>query len=168
MAHRIGVIGGDGIGPDVIAEGLKVIAATGVAVDTVDYDLGGARYLRDGVVLPDETIDEWRHLDALYLGAVGTPDVPPGVIERGLLLEPPEGHALHDRPDLVVHVRDCAEDPLAAVALLVAVSQLEGLVPARARAGRRRCAAQSPIGKSDVDFDGRVAAGVENLPRGDL
>ena len=87
MAHRIGVIGGDGIGPDVIAEGLKVIAATGVAVDTVDYDLGGARYLRDGVVLPDETIDEWRHLDALYLGAVGTPDVPPGVIERGLLLK---------------------------------------------------------------------------------
>jgi len=87
MAHRIGVIGGDGIGPDVIAEGLKVIAATGVAVDTVGYDLGGARYLRDGVVLPDETIDEWRHLDALYLGAVGTPDVPPGVIERGLLLK---------------------------------------------------------------------------------
>ena len=87
MAHRIGVIGGDGIGPDVIAEGLKVIAATGVAVDTVDYDLGGARYLRDGVVLPDETIDEWRHLDALYLGALGTPDVPPGVIERGLLLK---------------------------------------------------------------------------------
>ena len=87
MAHRIGVIGGDGIGPDVIAEGLKVIAAAGVAVNTVDYDLGGARYLRDGVVLPDETIDEWRHLDALYLGAVGTPDVPPGVIERGLLLK---------------------------------------------------------------------------------
>ncbi len=87
MAHRIGVIGGDGIGPNVIAEGLKVIAATGVAVDTVDYDLGGARYLRDGVVLPDETIDEWRHLDALYLGALGTPDVPPGVIERGLLLK---------------------------------------------------------------------------------
>ena len=85
--HRIGVIGGDGIGPDVIAEGLKVIRAAGVDIETVDYDLGGTRYLRDGVVLPDEIIDEWRALDALYLGAVGTPEVPPGVIERGLLLK---------------------------------------------------------------------------------
>ncbi len=85
--HRIGVIGGDGIGPEVIAVGLDVIAATGVELDTVDYDLGGARYLRDGVVLTDEIVDEWRELDALYLGAVGTPDVPPGVIERGLLLK---------------------------------------------------------------------------------
>ncbi len=85
--HRIGVIGGDGIGPDVIAEGLKVIRAAGVDIETVDYDLGGTRYLRDGTVLPDEVIDEWRSLDALYLGAVGTPEVPPGVIERGLLLK---------------------------------------------------------------------------------
>ena len=87
MSHKIGVIGGDGIGPEVIAEGLKVVRATGVELDTVDYDLGGARYLRDGTVLPDELLDEWRGLDALYLGAVGTPDVPPGVIERGLLLK---------------------------------------------------------------------------------
>ncbi len=81
------MIGGDGIGPEVVAEGLKVIAAAGVALDTVDYDLGGERYLRDGVVLTDEIVDEWRGLDALYVGAVGTPDVPPGVIERGLLLK---------------------------------------------------------------------------------
>jgi 3-isopropylmalate dehydrogenase len=87
MTHRIGVIGGDGIGPDVIAEGLKVIAAAGIELETIDYDLGGSRYLRDGVVLDDATIDEWRGLDALYLGAVGTPDVPPGLIERGLLLK---------------------------------------------------------------------------------
>ena len=87
MSHRIGIIGGDGIGPEVVAEGLKVVAAAGVAVDPVDYDLGGSRYLRDGVVLPDEVLDEWRDLDALSLGAVGTPDVPPGVIERGLLLK---------------------------------------------------------------------------------
>ncbi|HET9541640.1 MAG TPA: 3-isopropylmalate dehydrogenase, partial [Acidimicrobiales bacterium] len=86
MTHRIGVIGGDGIGPEVVAEGLKVVRAAGVELDTVDYDLGGARYLRDGVVLPDEVVEEWRGLDALFLGAVGTPDVPPGVIERGLLL----------------------------------------------------------------------------------
>ena len=74
MTHRVGVVGGDGIGPEVIAEGLKVIAATGVALDTIDYDLGGGRYLRDGVVLDDSTVDEWRGLDALYVGAVGTPE----------------------------------------------------------------------------------------------
>jgi 3-isopropylmalate dehydrogenase len=85
--HRIGVIGGDGIGPEVIAEALKVVRATGVALDTVDYDLGGARYLRDGTILPDSVLDEWRRHDALLLGAVGTPGVPPGVIERGLLLK---------------------------------------------------------------------------------
>ena len=87
MTHRIGIIGGDGIGPEVIAEGLKVIAAAGVVVDTIEYDLGGARYMRDGTVLPDEILEEWRGLDALYLGAVGTPEVPPGLIERGLLLK---------------------------------------------------------------------------------
>ncbi len=87
MGYKVGIIGGDGIGPDVIREGLKVIAATGVALDTVDYDLGGLRFLRDGTILPDSVVDEWRGLDALYLGAVGTPDVPPGVIERGLLLK---------------------------------------------------------------------------------
>jgi 3-isopropylmalate dehydrogenase len=85
--HRVGVIGGDGIGPEVVAEALKVVAATGVELDTVDYDLGGARYLRDGTVLPDSVLDEWRGLDALLLGAVGTPEVPPGLIERGLLLK---------------------------------------------------------------------------------
>ena len=87
MSHKIGVIGGDGIGPEVIAEALKVVRATGVELDTVDYDLGGGRYLRDGTILPDSVLDEWRGLDALLLGAVGTPDVPPGVIERGLLLK---------------------------------------------------------------------------------
>jgi 3-isopropylmalate dehydrogenase len=87
VSHTIGVIGGDGIGPEVIAEALKVVRATGVAIDTVDYDLGGARYLRDGTILPDSVLDEWRGLDALLLGAVGTPEVPPGVIERGLLLK---------------------------------------------------------------------------------
>ena len=87
MAHRVGVIGGDGIGPEVVAEGLKVIAAAGVELDAVSYDLGGGRYLRDGTVLDDATVQEWRGLDALYLGAVGTPGVPPGVIERGLLLK---------------------------------------------------------------------------------
>jgi 3-isopropylmalate dehydrogenase len=87
VSHQIGVIGGDGIGPEVVAEALKVVRATGVDLDTVDYELGGTRYLRDGTILPDNVVDEWRTLDALLLGAVGTPDVPPGVIERGLLLK---------------------------------------------------------------------------------
>jgi 3-isopropylmalate dehydrogenase len=87
VSHKIGVIPGDGIGHEVIPEALKVVRAAGVELDTVDYDLGGGRYLRDGEVLSDETIDEWRGLDALLLGAVGTPDVPPGLIERGLLLK---------------------------------------------------------------------------------
>jgi 3-isopropylmalate dehydrogenase len=86
VAYEVGVIGGDGIGPEVVAEALKVVAAAGVELKTVDYDLGGARYLRDGTILPDSVLDEWRQLDALLLGAVGTPGVPPGVIERGLLL----------------------------------------------------------------------------------
>jgi len=85
--HRVGVVRGDGIGLEVIDEGLKVIEAAGVTLDCVDYDLGGARYLRDGTILPDSVLDEWRGLDAIYLGAVGTPEVPPGVIERGLLLK---------------------------------------------------------------------------------
>ncbi|MEI8180992.1 3-isopropylmalate dehydrogenase [Aestuariivirga sp.] len=87
MAHRIAVIGGDGIGPEVTAEALKVVRAAGVAVDTVDFDLGGARYLRDGEILSDATLDQLRAFDAILLGAVGTPEVPPGVIERGLLLK---------------------------------------------------------------------------------
>jgi len=86
VAHEVGVIGGDGIGPEVVAEALKVVAAAGVDLKTVEYDLGGARYLRDGTILPDSVLDEWRGLDALLVGAVGTPGVPPGVIERGLLL----------------------------------------------------------------------------------
>jgi 3-isopropylmalate dehydrogenase len=80
------VIGGDGIGPEVVAVALDVVRAAGVDVDLVEYDLGGARYLRTGEVLPDATLEELRGVDAILLGAVGTPDVPPGVLERGLLL----------------------------------------------------------------------------------
>ena len=87
---RIAVIGGDGIGPEVCAEALKVVAAAGVDVTTTDFDLGAARYLRDGTVLPDETLEELRGYDAILLGAIGPPvgdtSVPPGTLERGLLL----------------------------------------------------------------------------------
>jgi len=87
VTHRIGIIGGDGIGPEVVAEALRVVDATGVDYERVDFDLGGARYLRDGEVLPAADLEAIRALDAVLLGAVGTPAVPPGVIERGLLLE---------------------------------------------------------------------------------
>ena len=87
MVNRIGVVGGDGIGPEVITEGLKVIQASGINLETVEYDLGGERYDRDGTILPESVLEEWRGVDAIYLGAVGTPNVPPGVIERGLLLK---------------------------------------------------------------------------------
>ncbi len=87
MAHRVGIIGGDGIGPEVTAEALKVVAASGVALDTVDYDLGGKHYLATGEILPDSVLEEWRGLDALLLGAIGTPETPPGILERGLLLK---------------------------------------------------------------------------------
>jgi 3-isopropylmalate dehydrogenase len=86
VSHRIGIIAGDGIGPEVIAEALKVVDATGVEYDAVPYDLSGANYLRTGEVLPDSVLDELRGMDAILLGAVGTPEVPPGVLERGLLL----------------------------------------------------------------------------------
>ncbi len=84
---RIAVLGGDGIGPEVVGQGLRVIDAAGVELETEHYDLGGARYLKDGTILPDSVLDEWRGFHAIYVGAVGTPDVPPGVIERGLLLK---------------------------------------------------------------------------------
>jgi len=87
-SYRIGVLPGDGTGPEVVREGLKVLEAVreGFSVDLVHYDLGGERYLRTGEVLPDTVLEELRELDAIYLGAVGHPDVPPGVLERGLLL----------------------------------------------------------------------------------
>ena len=97
--HHVAVIAGDGIGPEVIAEALKVVRAAGVDLDLVDYDLGGARYLRDGAVLPAEVLEELRAFDAILLGAVGTPEVPPGIIERGLLL------GLRFELDLYVNLR---------------------------------------------------------------
>jgi 3-isopropylmalate dehydrogenase len=90
-SYRVGIIGGDGIGPEVVAEALKVVAASGVVLDTTEYDLGAGRYLRTGDVLPDADLEELRGQDAVLLGAIGPPvgstDVPPGTLERGLLLK---------------------------------------------------------------------------------
>ena len=86
-SFKVAVIAGDGIGQEVVPEALKVARAGGAVLDTVEYDLGGRRYLATGEVLPDSVLDELRGFDAILLGAIGTPEVPPGVLERGLLLK---------------------------------------------------------------------------------
>ncbi|MBK5306750.1 MAG: 3-isopropylmalate dehydrogenase [Frankiaceae bacterium] len=83
---RLAVVAGDGIGPEVVAEGLKVLDAVLPGVETTAYDLGAAAYHRTGEALPDSVLAELRGHDAILLGAVGDPTVPPGVLERGLLL----------------------------------------------------------------------------------
>lgn len=89
-ALSIAVIGGDGIGPEVVAEGLKVLdsvtAASGTKVATTEYDLGARRWHATGETLPDSVLDELRGHDAILLGAIGDPSVPSGVLERGVLL----------------------------------------------------------------------------------
>ncbi|GIH70654.1 3-isopropylmalate dehydrogenase [Sphaerimonospora thailandensis] len=83
---RLAVIPGDGIGAEVVAEGLKVLHAVGVKAETTEYDLGAKRYHATGETLPDAVLEELRGYDAILLGAVGDPSVPPGVLERELLL----------------------------------------------------------------------------------
>src|SRR6201992_196175 len=85
---RLPVIGGDGIGPEVVAEALKVLRAAEpqVTIDETNYDLGARRWHRTGETLPDAVLEEIRGHDAIMLGAVGDPSVPSGVLERGLLL----------------------------------------------------------------------------------
>ena len=87
--YRVGVIRGDGTGPEVVAEGLKVLEAVRgeAAFDLVEFDLGAERYLRTGDTLPDDELEQLRELDAVFLGAVGDPRVKPGVLERDLLLK---------------------------------------------------------------------------------
>src|SRR5258708_10059193 len=86
---RIAVIGGDGIGPEVITEAVKVLKATvaPTAIETTSYDLGAQRYARTGEILPASVIAELAGHDAILLGAVGDPSVPSGLLERGLVLK---------------------------------------------------------------------------------
>ena len=84
---RIAVVAGDGIGSEVIAQARKVLDTVLPGVEATEYDLGAARYNRTGEVLPDSVRDELAGHDAILLGAVGDPSVPPGVLERGLLLK---------------------------------------------------------------------------------
>ena len=89
--YRLGVIPGDGTGPEVVREGLKVLEAvskkSGFSYTTIFYPFGGEHYLKTGETLPDSAIEEFKQLDALYLGAIGHPEVKPGILERGILLK---------------------------------------------------------------------------------
>src|SRR5947209_1436436 len=91
VTHKIAVIGGDGTGPEVAAEGVKVLAAVAklenVKFDLANLDWSGNRYLKTGAALPDDGLDQLRKFDAILLGAVGHPDVAPGILERKLLLD---------------------------------------------------------------------------------
>jgi 3-isopropylmalate dehydrogenase len=88
--YNIAVIGGDGTGPEVVAEGIKVLNATasryGFKLDYSHLDLGGERYLKTGELLPEGIFDDLRQFDAIYLGAIGHPGVKPGILEKGILL----------------------------------------------------------------------------------
>ncbi|MCA1703910.1 MAG: 3-isopropylmalate dehydrogenase, partial [Actinobacteria bacterium] len=83
---RIAVIGGDGIGPEVTAEAVKVLRAVTRDLETTAFDLGAARWHRTGELLPDADLEEIRQHDAILLGAIGDPSVASGILERGLLL----------------------------------------------------------------------------------
>ena len=88
--YKIAVLPGDGTGPEVVAEGLKVLEAAGrkfnFKYELTPFDLGGERYLRTGEVLPESAVDDLRQFDAIYLGAIGHPGVKPGILEKGILL----------------------------------------------------------------------------------
>ena len=86
MTLKLAVIAGDGIGPEVMTEAVRVLDAVLPGVNKTDYDLGARRYHATGEVLPDTVVDELRAHDAILLGAIGDPSVPSGILERGLLL----------------------------------------------------------------------------------
>lgn len=89
--YKVAVVPGDGTGPEVVEEGIKVLKAvadtTGFKLDLTYFDFGGDRYLKTGEVLPDGAVDELRQFDTIYLGAIGHPDVKPGILEKGILLK---------------------------------------------------------------------------------
>jgi len=89
--YKIAVLPGDGTGLEQVTEGLKVLKAAedkfGFKLETTDYDLGGERYMRTGEILPESVLEELKSFDAIFLGAIGHPDVKPGILEKGLLLK---------------------------------------------------------------------------------
>jgi 3-isopropylmalate dehydrogenase len=107
VTHRLAILPGDGIGGEVTTEALKVVDATGVAYEAIPFDVGGERYLRTGEVLPDSVLEEIRVTDAILMGAMGHPGVPPGVLERGIILR------LRFDLDLYVNLRPFTSGPSA-------------------------------------------------------
>ena len=109
VAHRIGLIGGDGIGPEVVEEAMKVVRATGIEVQETNYELGAAHYLKTGEVLSQEVLKDLSSQDAILLGAVGpaigSNEVTPGLLERGLLLK------LRFELDLYINLRPFSRLP---------------------------------------------------------
>jgi 3-isopropylmalate dehydrogenase len=89
-SYSIGVIGGDGTGPEVVREGQKVLQAIAshndFSFDFTHFDLGGDRYLKTGETLPESVLADLKKVDSIYLGAIGHPDVQPGILEKGILL----------------------------------------------------------------------------------
>ena len=89
--YKIAVLPGDGTGPEVVVEGLKVLEAVAAKVgfkyETTEFDFGGDRYLRTDEVLPESAVEDLQQFDAIYLGAIGHPDVKPGILEKGILLK---------------------------------------------------------------------------------
>ena len=89
--HNIAVIPGDGTGPEVVAEGIKALQAISrkcnIEFDFEEFDIGGEKYLNHNILLPDNIIDDLQAKDAIYLGAIGHPDVKPGILEKGILLK---------------------------------------------------------------------------------
>ena len=90
-SYNVAVIGGDGTGPEVVREALKVLEVAqqkfGFKLHYTNYDFGGARFLKTGETLPDSAIEEFRKQHAIFLGAIGHPDVKPGILEVGILLK---------------------------------------------------------------------------------
>lgn len=89
--YKIAVIGGDGTGPEVVREGLKVLDAVnskfGIKMEYTHFDFGGERYIRTGEVLPESAASDLKQFNAIFLGAIGHPDVKPGILEKGILLK---------------------------------------------------------------------------------
>ncbi|MCD6561207.1 MAG: 3-isopropylmalate dehydrogenase [Deltaproteobacteria bacterium] len=104
--YNIALIPGDGTGPEVVAEGVKALKALpercGIDFQFRNFDLGGERYLKDGTLLPDDILNELRTMDAIFLGAIGHPDVKPGILETGILLN------LRFALDLYINLRPVA------------------------------------------------------------
>ncbi len=131
--YDIAVIPGDGTGPEVTAEALKVLKAAaqveGLDFNFVHYDLGGERYLKKGELVPDSVLSELRQMNAILLGAIGHPDVKPGILETGVLLK------LRFELDLYINLRPVVLFPGVYTPLQgqrarrISISQWSGKIP---------------------------------------